>query len=1048
MDNNIKTKEELLIELQELRKENESLKISYQKDMSDRKKTEEALIRLKNDFQGYFDMSSVGIGITSQEKGWIEVNDCLCQMLGYTKQELYLLTWAELTHPEDMDSDLILFNQVLSGEIDRYQLDKRFIRKDGTEVYTTLNVSCNRKSNGTVEYFLASLIDVSARIIAEIELKNSKAEIEEKQKLLAKIAENYPNSFLSIIEKDLSVGYTAGQEFKHQNLNPEDFVGLTLEQVFGELTSTVKEYYLKTFNGEETSFELFINNMYQLYKTVPLYDEKNEIARIIVVVENITDRKKAEIVLFENQKQLTNTLESISDAFFSLDDDLVVTYFNNAAENLLHKKKEDVIGQNLFDVFTEARGSLFEENYSKAIREKTFMTFEVDFEKEPYNEWYDVRVYPQENGISVYFQVVTDKKNTLEALRKSESLKEQMLKNIGDVIVIIDKDGINRYKSPNIEQLFGWKPEDVVGKSTWDNVHPDDLEAGQNFIRSLTLEQNTTGTIELRYKKKDSSYCWIEITIVNLLHDKDVQGFLGNYHDITERKRAEEELKESEEKYRLLYESNQMPIAIFDAVTLKFLSVNNAFIERYGYTQEEFLTMTILEIRPDSEIEKVKQSVKLNDKGLVNLGVYLHKKKNGEIIQVEIIRYELVFEGKNAKLVFANDVTEKIKTEDELILAYDKLKLSKERAEESDKLKSAFLQNMSHEIRTPLNGILGFSNLLQADDLTKEEIKEFTGVIQNSGKRLMETVGNILDISKIETGQLEMNIKSFSLNSLISSLYTFFSNSATIKGVILDYHVALKNPDSFIESDEIKLNQILTNLINNALKFTIEGKVEFGYSTKDSEIEFYIKDTGVGIPEESKNRMFVRFAQANLEITRGYEGAGLGLSICKGLVELLGGKIWFESEVNVGSKFFFTIPYKPITIIDFIPENEAKIPIIKEKIQILVAEDDCTSFQYIKILLSNSDCTLIHAENGEIAVEKIKSSPEINLVLMDIKMPVMNGIEATKLIKQLRPELPIIAQTAYAFTVEKEMILAVGCDDYISKPISKENLLKLIEKYS
>jgi CheY-like chemotaxis protein len=293
-----------------------------------------------------------------------------------------------------------------------------------------------------------------------------------------------------------------------------------------------------------------------------------------------------------------------------------------------------------------------------------------------------------------------------------------------------------------------------------------------------------------------------------------------------------------------------------------------------------------------------------------------------------------------------------------------------------------------------------------------------------------------------------MNIKSFSLNSLISSLYTFFSNSATIKGVILDYHVALKNPDSFIESDEIKLNQILTNLINNALKFTIEGKVEFGYSTKDSEIEFYIKDTGVGIPEESKNRMFVRFAQANLEITRGYEGAGLGLSICKGLVELLGGKIWFESEVNVGSKFFFTIPYKPITIIDFIPENEAKIPIIKEKIQILVAEDDCTSFQYIKILLSNSDCTLIHAENGEIAVEKIKSSPEINLVLMDIKMPVMNGIEATKLIKQLRPELPIIAQTAYAFTVEKEMILAVGCDDYISKPISKENLLKLIEKYS
>jgi len=375
------------------------------------------------------------------------------------------------------------------------------------------------------------------------------------------------------------------------------------------------------------------------------------------------------------------------------------------------------------------------------------------------------------------------------------------------------------------------------------------------------------------------------------------------------------------------------------------------------------------------------------------------------------------------------------------------LEIAKVKAEESDKLKTAFLQNMSHEIRTPLNGILGFSSLLQDENIAKNEIKEFTAIIQQSGNRLLEIVNNVLDISKIETGQLTVKNSVFLINSIFSDLLTFFTPLADSKNVELFYH-NLDDTKRLIYSDESKLNQIFTNLINNAIKFTTSGRIDYGYEIKEYEIQFYVKDTGIGIPEEYYEKIFDRFIQVDLKITRGYEGAGLGLSICKGLVELLGGNIWLESEVGKGTTFYFTIPLHD----DFVNKNiEIKESDNQVKINhgtILIAEDDWTSFHYLGSLLKNSEVTILHAENGKKAVEFVEKMPDLRLVLMDIKMPIMNGIEATKLIKQIRPDLPIIAQTAYAFSSEKEEILSIGCNDYISKPISKEHLLKLIEKYA
>jgi signal transduction histidine kinase/PleD family two-component response regulator len=428
---------------------------------------------------------------------------------------------------------------------------------------------------------------------------------------------------------------------------------------------------------------------------------------------------------------------------------------------------------------------------------------------------------------------------------------------------------------------------------------------------------------------------------------------------------------------------------------------------------------------------------------------FQNKEKEKRASELVIANKELHFQNKekekraneliiaNKELQFQNE--EKEKRASELIIA-------KEKAEESDKLKTAFLQNMSHEIRTPLNGIIGFSTLLTYEDVSQEEIKEYSTIISQSGNRLIEIVNNVLDISKIETGQIIIEPKAIVIDEICADLLNFFTPVARAKKITLNY-VNQNDKTQKIYTDEAKLHQILTNLINNAVKFTKTGSIDFGFETKGNFVQFYVKDTGIGIPAELHDKVFIRFIQAEQSMTKNYEGAGLGLAISKGLVELLGGKIWVESVVGKGTTFFFKLP-------DVTAKEQAKaeevyteVPGKKSQKKILIAEDDWASFQYLSRMLTKSVVSFIHAENGEQAVELARSNPDIDLILMDIRMPVMNGIDAARLIKQFRPDLPIIAQTAYAFSEEKDTILSTGFDEYLSKPLQYSRLDELIKKY-
>ncbi|PKP02507.1 MAG: hypothetical protein CVU14_03340 [Bacteroidetes bacterium HGW-Bacteroidetes-9] len=373
------------------------------------------------------------------------------------------------------------------------------------------------------------------------------------------------------------------------------------------------------------------------------------------------------------------------------------------------------------------------------------------------------------------------------------------------------------------------------------------------------------------------------------------------------------------------------------------------------------------------------------------------------------------------------------------------LKVAKEKAEESDRLKTAFLQNISHEIRTPLNGILGFSELLVQDWTTPEDRIEYNEAIQISGKRLVEIISNVLDISIIETGQIILNPESFKLNSLIIDLYNFYRNQALIKGLQFNYDLENRDENFTITADPVRINQIMTNLLNNALKYTKTGAVSFGYSIGDGEIIFRVSDTGIGIDAVHHNRIFTRFFQAENSSARNYEGAGLGLSISHGLVIAMGGKIWFESESGKGTTFFFSIPVRDL--VKPIVENQPHNLTVPTNDIILIADDDDTSYLLLMTTLKRRKVGIMRAENGIDAVELVKKHENIRLVLMDVKMPGMDGFEATRIIKSLKPDLPVIIQTAYAFSEDHDSAFKYGCDDYLSKPIATEKLYQLFDNY-
>ncbi len=376
------------------------------------------------------------------------------------------------------------------------------------------------------------------------------------------------------------------------------------------------------------------------------------------------------------------------------------------------------------------------------------------------------------------------------------------------------------------------------------------------------------------------------------------------------------------------------------------------------------------------------------------------------------------------------------------------------KAIEGERLKSAFISNMSHEVRTPLNGIMGFSRLLYDDSLSPKVRKSYLDIIERRSQSLLRLLNDILNISAFEAGKLEIKPTACNVNLLLNDLYSYFtSDSFEFRHPHVQVKVTQALPDSraITITDGNRLEQVLTNLVENAFKYTPNGSVEFGYKLNEQTLLFFVSDTGIGIHQKDSKKVFERFSKISTPLDKTISsGAGLGLYIAKMLVELLNGEIWFESQPDKGSTFFFSIPYIPqkVSSIKHISRSMVATNILNlnEKV-ILVVEDDLISFQLIENLLEPTGAKIIHVKNGEDALEIALITPHIDLVLMDMQLPFLSGYEVTPLIKKERPSLPIVAQTAHAMEDDRRKCLSVGCDDYIPKPIDPDDFMLIIGKH-
>jgi PAS domain S-box-containing protein len=415
---------------------------------------------------------------------------------------------------------------------------------------------------------------------------------------------------------------------------------------------------------------------------------------------------------------------------------------------------------------------------------------------------------------------------------------------------------------------------------------------------------------------------------------------------------------------------------------------------------------------------------------------------------------EMTSDGKPIRIIGTlTDITDRknaefqlIKNELRLKMQNEELRLAKERAEESDRLKTSFLQNVSHEIRTPMNGIIGFVDLLQDRSLSENKRTEFVEIVNVCCNQLLAIVNDILEISKIEIGSISLQITTFSLKKLLDDIYNLYYFQAKDKHI--NFSVSTTCENLSISSDFTKLQQILSNLISNAIKFTDKGSVSVSCIEGNQHLLFAIRDTGIGIPEDQKEKIFERFHKIDSEKDRLYSGTGLGLSIAKGLVDLMEGKIWLESTYGQGSVFYLSIPHTNGDMFQNRIRDEIEVKPKTNNLRILLAEDDVNNVRYISELLYAEDLEIINAKNGMEAIGILNNEDHIDLILMDIKMPVMDGFEATSIIKSKWPQIPVIALTAYAMSEDIQKATTIGFDGYLTKPVRRGELLSKINQFT
>jgi len=775
----------------------------------------------------------------------------------------------------------------------------------------------------------------------------------------------------------------------------------------------------------------------------------------LVTVSDVTGIRPSENTILENKSRLEFAMRAVNMAWWEMDITTgKVTFGNRKAEMLGYPPEK-------FKHYTDFTALLHPDDYEKAMNamrrhfsgdlDKYEVEYRILTHSGTYKWFYDLGsiVKRDESGkplnITGIVIDITERKQTEIALHESVKRYEELTQISPIGIFRTDENGLTTFVNPAWCQISGLSFTDALGDNWLNAVHPDDRENISKGWKDAS-QVHKTSVSDYRFVRPDGSVAWVlgQATPEINTEGKTI-GYIGTITDITKHQEAEDAIRESNFFFQSLLNAIPAPIFYKD-LEGRYIGINKAFEQFFGKTSKEIEGKTVFDISPP-ELAKIYHAKDLELLSQQGVQIYDSQLQNYLGVIRDVVFHKASITDSSGNITglvgVILDISERKNAEKELIKA-------KEHAEESDRLKSAFLANMSHEIRTPMNGILGFAGLLKEPNLTGEEQEEYIKVIEKSGARMLNIINDIVCISKVESGLMEITVTETDINEQIKYIYTLFKPETMQKGIQIGYNNALPAEEAIIRTDRDKIYTILTNLIKNALKFTTSGVIEFGYEKKGKYLEFFVKDTGMGILHEQKGFIFERFRQGSESLNRNYEGAGLGLSISKAYVEMLGGKIWVESEFGKGSTFYFTIPCCPEAEeknADISVETFEEIENQQRKLKILVADDDETSGTLLERFIKMVSNEILTARNGIEAVEACHNNPDIDFILMDIKMPQLDGYEATRQIRKFNNDVIIIAQSAYALSGDREKALEAGCNDYIAKPFGKASIIELIGKY-
>jgi len=508
------------------------------------------------------------------------------------------------------------------------------------------------------------------------------------------------------------------------------------------------------------------------------------------------------------------------------------------------------------------------------------------------------------------------------------------------------------------------------------------------------------------------------------------------------------EYSHTEMFYRMLVQSADDGISFYDR-DWKLKYANAAFYSMVGLDKEQYDTLSPNELIHPEDLDYMKNRTNaLNTKGFYEAELRLRHKAGHYVnlstrsVTVKNEKGELI-----GALTISRDITALKKVHEDLVKANIE-------AEASNRLKSSFLANISHEIRTPLNSVVGFANLLLANDITNDAKEEYIEHINHNSEKLLQIIGDIIDLSRLESSQIEITYEEASVNSIINEIVEEARKivKRNEKSIIINVMNLLEDNSDLIFTDRIWLKRVLNHLMDNAVKFTLEGSIRLSYAKEEENLVFRVKDTGIGINKENLDHIFEEFRQEIDGHHRPFEGLGVGLTLAKEVIERMGGKIFVQSEKGVGSEFSFSIPYRPAggsaKIRAQIINNEHKSSVVNwNNRKCLLVDDNKDILLYLNRVLLDTGIEILTARSGLEAIEKIKNTPDIDVVLLDMQMPEMNGIEATKEIRKIRKDIPIIAQTAFIFEDDKDIILEAGCDACLIKPIRKDHLLTVMSSF-